>query len=514
MRRPPLRFISRASVALAACLTLGSCGQLPAQSESVRSPIFGGTPDTTHDAVMALLDQLTATTSSACSGTTIALSGASGIFLTAAHCVVANDGMGHVTTPIKVASVADVFVVPGPDWQLSVKNGLYYGVGQIAVHPMYDGNVNSPFDIALVRFLGAATAQPVIPALAPTEDKLAVGSQIDVVGFGKTQTNDMNSTRMQVPRTIQSITSNQFLYDQTDMKGACQGDSGGPALVDTPNGTRVGGITSFGDPDCVKEGASVRVSPFVTSFIQTFISGAPKTLTCNDCSLASVAPGNTCASASAACATTGTACGAFLTCAGMCTTSTCIATCRRNNAAGAQAYDAVVACQCNACKSVCSNTVACGGTGTGITGGAGAGGTGTGTAGSSGGTFMCQDFTDPNAACQTCKQGACCSEAIACATDATCSACLNDPSSANNCVLDLSYSKMTQCLSTCPGAPCSPSSTGAAGNTGTTGTGAAGSSTGGGGCQIGAGSAPARGVSVTLLLALAIATARRRARRG
>ena len=60
-------------------------------------------------------------------------------------------------------------------------------------------------------------------------DKLAVGSPIMVVGFGKTETNAMNSTRMQVARTIQSITSNQFIYDQTDMKGACQADSGGPA---------------------------------------------------------------------------------------------------------------------------------------------------------------------------------------------------------------------------------------------------------------------------------------------
>ena len=180
MRRPPLGSKVRAPLGACVWLTLGaclaSCGQLPPNAETSQAPIFGGTPDTIHGAVMALIDQMSMTNSSACSGTTIALSGASGIFLTAAHCVVANDGMGHVTTPITVSTPDKLFVVPGPDWVTSVGAGLYYGVGQVVVHPQYDGAVDSPYDVALVRFLGAVPAQPVIPMLTPEEDNLMVGS--------------------------------------------------------------------------------------------------------------------------------------------------------------------------------------------------------------------------------------------------------------------------------------------------------------------------------------------------
>ena len=115
---------------------------------------------------MALIDQMSSTHGERVLGHDgRRSSGASGIFLTAGHCVVANDGMGHVTTPLKVADPSNLFVVPGPNWQTSVQAGLYYGVAQVAVHPQYDGSVNSPFDVAVVRFLGALPATPVIPAL-------------------------------------------------------------------------------------------------------------------------------------------------------------------------------------------------------------------------------------------------------------------------------------------------------------------------------------------------------------
>jgi hypothetical protein len=391
------------ALALAIGLALGAaaCGPSPAPEVTrVQSPIVGGTPDTSHGAVLALIDQMSMTNASACTGTTIALAGASGILLTAAHCVVANDGKGHVTTPIKVASPDSLFVVPGPDWHTNVSNGLYYGVGDVVVHPQYDGAVDSPFDVAIVRYLGALPSDPVIPALSPTEDKLAPGTAITIVGFGKTLTDDMNTTRFEVDRVIQSITDTQFVYDQRDMKGACSGDSGGPALVSTPAGLRVAGITSFGDPDCTMVGASVRVSPVFTSFIQAFLGSClPSTLSCDECSLASVGPGNACVSASVACATSASACGKFLNCVDACTTSACAAQCQSVNAQGAADFNAIVKCQCTACAA-CASNMACGGTGTSSGSGATmrcslaatttgtAGSSGTGAAGTSGGTAV------------------------------------------------------------------------------------------------------------------------------
>jgi V8-like Glu-specific endopeptidase len=410
MKRPPLRspsvvrskLRSRVARRLAFALALGAtaCGQEPApEVSSAESPIVGGSPDTTHGAVLALIDQMSATSASACTGTTIALSGASGILLTAAHCVVANDGKGHVTTPLKVATPDSLFVVPGPDWHTNVSNGLYYGVGDVVVHPQYDGAVDSPFDVAIVRFLGALPSNPVIPALSPTEDKLAVGSPITIVGFGKTLDDDMNTTRFEVDRVLQSVTDTAFTYDQSDMKGACSGDSGGPALVSTAAGLRVAGITSYGDPDCTKVGASVRVSPVFTSFIQAFLNSClPSTLSCDECSLASVGPGNTCVTESTACATASSQCGQFLSCLDACTTQACATQCQRANPQGASDFNAIVKCQCTACSACASNT-ACGGTSNASTGStmrcslpststgtAGTGGAaGTGAAGTSGG---------------------------------------------------------------------------------------------------------------------------------
>jgi hypothetical protein len=440
---------------------------------------------------MALIDQLNATTATACSGTTVALVGQSGIFLTAGHCVVANDGMGHVTTPLKLANPNSLFVVPGPNWQQSVQAGLYYGVAQVAVHPQYDGSVNSPFDIAVVRFLGTLPATPVIPALDPASDKLAVGTTVDVVGFGKTSPTSMNSTRFEVNRVIQSITANQFLYDQSDGKGACQGDSGGPALVDTPAGTRVAGVTSFGDPDCTKLGASVRVSPVFASFVESFVNAAPRTLSCSDCALASVGPGNACVAQATACATTGTACGMFLTCADVCTTAACVSQCRAMNGAGANAFDAVVACQCGgACQAVCANSRMCGGSG-GVSG-----------------TATCSDLTDPRPACNACLQGACCAQAAACANDATCMSCQVQALSPA-CRLNTAYAALTQCLANCPGTPCSGSSSGGAtGTVGGTGSGGTSGQTSSGGCDID--QSPPSGA--WWLLALLFAASRTRAR--
>jgi MYXO-CTERM domain-containing protein len=508
--------------ALSVALGLSACGNLPVQgTTSSQAPIVGGMPDTTDSAVMALIDQLNATTATACSGTTIALSGGSGIFLTAAHCVVANDGMGHVTTPIHVAAPGDLFIVPGPDWQTNVHNGLYYGVGQVLVHPQYNGAVDSPFDVALIRFLGAVPAQPVIPALAPAEDKLAVGTTVTVVGFGKTDASSMNSTRFEVDRQIQSINANQFIYSQTDGKGACEGDSGGPALVDTPNGRRVAGITSFGDPNCTMEGASVRISPVVATFVQGFINCAPTRLSCNDCALASVGPSNPCVNQSIACASGSSACGLFLGCVDKCTTQACVSQCQSANPSGSRAYAAVVSCQCNACTASCATSMACGGTGngaaaivpatctgTGTTTGTGTGGTGTTGAGGSG-SFACSDFTDPRPACQSCLQNTCCSQSQACAADSTCSSCLVQASSPA-CRLNAAFASITQCLATCSGQPCSgAANAGMAGTVTTGGGGTTGQTGGNSGCALDPG--PNASLGFVTLLALAFAFTRRRA---
>ncbi len=547
---------ARALCVVGLALGAAACGQLPSGAEDTQSAIVGGTADNTDTAVMALVHEISSTTETACSGTTIAKVGASGIFLTAAHCVVANDGMDHVTLPVQVGDPSTMFVLPGPDWETNSQQSQTFGVVQVAVHPCYDGSVNSPYDVALVRYVGALASTPVIPAITPAEDKLAVGTPLTVVGFGKTTTNDMNSQRFEVARSIGSITSGQFVYTQTDNKGACEGDSGGPTIVQTSDGARVAGITSFGDPNCNQEGTSVRVSS-VSSFITGFVASAPQTLSCDECSLASTGPGNACIDQSVLCGEANTPCGTFLICAGKCTTQACINQCVNANPAGVTQYNDVVSCQCGgACTSACSKYTGCGGMQTdpgvpastyhptcasltGASGAAGASGSGTagasgaaganGTAGASGGTAGAGSatgcgLTDPRAACASCIENSCCTPAETCEADATCAACLKSPTS--GCGSSFAYNQLLTCFNNCAGAPCagsSPTATGGAGSgvsTGSAGTSVSTGSAGGGGsaggksgCSCDVSPTPGRSSGLTLLLALGLVVSRSRARR-
>jgi MYXO-CTERM domain-containing protein len=407
---------------------------------------------------------------------------------------------------VTIAAASDLYVIPGPDWAVSLQTGLYYGTGQVTIHPQYDGNVNSPYDIALVRFLGATPTTPVIPALSATDDALAVGSTFTLVGFGKTDTGtstttsgSMNTARREVARTVKVLTAAQFQYDQTDLKGACSGDSGGPALMMTNNGMRVAGLTSFGDPACSVEGVSVRVSS-AASLIQSFIAGAPTALDCDECTLASVGPDNTCVAQGEACGDTASSCGKFLACAGTCSTSSCANSCASQFSAGAAAYDAMIKCQCGACSTECTHNVNCGGTPLPTT---------------------CGGVTDPRPACAACIQAQCCADGTTCEADPICSSCLDPSTSNSTCHLSSTFTKLSQCIAGCAacaatttGAAGSPSPTGAAGDanaTGAAGAGAATSSTKSGcSCAIdGGGSLPTSGF-LLFASSLVVALGRRR----
>ncbi|HVZ75037.1 MAG TPA: MYXO-CTERM sorting domain-containing protein [Polyangia bacterium] len=459
MGRPP-----RVRIALAfVCSGFAACAPGATDVGNVgeqQAPILGGAADTTDTAVMALIHQMGTSSSAACTGTVIAKQGSSGILMTAGHCVVATAN-GMVSQPVKVASPADLFVIPGNDWQTAIASNQYFDVSAVQVHPSYDGTVNSFYDMALVRFVGATNAMPTIPAMAPAEDKLTTGSAFTLVGYGETETNKDNSQRREVARTIETISDHQFEYNQTDIKGACSGDSGGPALVMTANGLRVGGVTSYGDQSCMQIGVSVRVSP-LNSFITSFINGTPLVLNCDECTSAAVSPGNTCTTQADACGTAQTACGQFLTCADACTTSACVQSCTSKNPSGAAAYDALAKCQCTSCASPCSTDSACSSYLAGTT--------------TPPVSTKCGGVTNAVAACNSCITGTCCSQASTCANDPICSSCLTQ--SSISCRVDSAYAALITCEAGCQGAPCSGGGTTTGGTTGATG-GSTGAATGG-----------------------------------
>jgi hypothetical protein len=418
-----------AVAALLLSAALGGCsaaGQVPEDLGSRQDPIFGGTADTTHDAIMALL-HIENMSAGSCTGTTIAKQGSSGILLTAAHCVAEMDANDNVVVPVQLVATDSIEVIPGVDWLAGFDASKTFGVGEIKVHPQYDGSVDSPFDIATVRYLGTTASTQVIPALTAAEDQLAIGTSTTLYGYGTTDTNANNTQRRKVDKVIQNLNARQILYDQRDGKGSCRGDSGGPSIVQTPGGERVAATTSYGDQDCTQAGVSVRVSG-AASFVSGVVGAIPATLNCHDCRTASVGPNSPCFSQRAACAGN-TPCGRFFDCVAPCQDSTCYAACATKNPAGAQASDALAECECTTvCSNECANDTSCGG------------------------TPACGGLSVPGALCTSCIQQSCCNEATACGGNAACAACFGH--TGTQCGTNTLYNGLLGCLSRCSANPC------------------------------------------------------------
>ncbi|MEJ7731076.1 MAG: trypsin-like serine protease [Polyangiaceae bacterium] len=226
----------------------------PVRLGVLRGAIYGGTADTTHDAVVALFgDQ------SLCTATIIGKSGNTGYALTAAHCV---------EDPPQV-------LVQGDDYNSA--NAIVYNVTDYQADPQYNGGTH---DFGMVTFSGASGA-PVIPAMTPAEDDLVGGSALEFVGYGVTENNNNNTLRRHVDGEVNDVDPLVFDYFQSD-GGPCSGDSGGPSLSLVGGQQRVSGVTSYGG-DCWEDGVSGRASAVYNSFIAPYMGGNPPPPGCDQC---------------------------------------------------------------------------------------------------------------------------------------------------------------------------------------------------------------------------------------
>ena len=272
------RAVSAAFVSLVALSLLGCLGSPPGDGPIgvSRSAIAYGTLDTTHTAVVAVLAPVTSTELEECTGTIVQVSGGNGYVLTAAHCcntyvptvvVVSNDytdGEQYLSsgTPVPPA----YRVVPS----------------SVSYDPMYNGNASQPdHDFCMLQFSGATASTPTIALPTSTNDGLQVGSQIEHVGFGVTQTG-ANSQRMSGTDAVDALTSLTLQFNQggdADIPGTCEGDSGGPSLLPASASQAqqvVVAVQSYGNSTaCSGEtiGVSSRVSSaigpggFITSYL-------------------------------------------------------------------------------------------------------------------------------------------------------------------------------------------------------------------------------------------------------
>ncbi|HHH27383.1 MAG TPA: hypothetical protein ENK57_03400 [Polyangiaceae bacterium] len=381
---------SRATVALALLTASAACtGPDGERFEgydglgTAQDPIVNGSPDTTHQAVVAWLK------GSKCTATIVDVDVANnqGYALTAAHCV--GGSLGNLRQGNNHAS-----------GQFDVQ----YPVVEAVIHPDYsdsgstsDGK-SSAWDFAMLRFTGANAATPSIAAITKAQDNISVGSQLDIVGYGQTE-NGGTTIRRHVVKPVVGLSEIMLNYDQAS-SGMCFGDSGGPNLYQVGNTEVVAGVNSaVQNNNCTGISRAGRVSAITSTFVEPFINGVGfGTQTCDECTAAHTQASNGDCIPELTTCFNDTDCEAWIDCRNGCTTAACVVQCDQMHPSGKALYDDVVGCLCSTCSTECA------------------------------GDSFCQEppacyLTIGPDECQTCYEGACCLEAATCAGDQDCVNC-------------------------------------------------------------------------------------------
>lgn len=366
------------------------------------SPIINGSLDTTHQAVVALILQQ-GNEGGLCSGSIVKVDAVRhiGWVLTAAHCV----------------EIPPVYVIQGNDF--SQAGVLRYDVIDYQADSRYT-KTGDPGDFAVVRIAGVDATTPVLPMVGAA-DGLANGTPVLSVGYGRTSLiaagpGDENSIRRSVSKTLSQVGQAQIGYDMSQ-DGICQGDSGGPILVTSGGTQKVAGVHSFVQGDCNGFGVSGRVS-YGLSFINGELAKAEPPEDCSLCEKVANSGNGTCAAANRSCLADKD-CKGYYECISAGTSKTsCVA--KFPKAEGP--FNAAANCTCTtACVATC------------------------------GGGLGCRNvpkcgYKLPAGDCATCTEGACCDEALACASDGTCYVCLKNKDADPECATNVARKKMATCV--------------------------------------------------------------------
>jgi len=423
----------RFATALLLCLATASCSDAPSDLDeriaSAADPIVNGSPDTAHQAVVAYLH------GSKCSATIIAVDGNNGYALTAGHCI--GGSLGNIRQGDNTAN-----------GQFDVQ----YPVVEAVTHPDYgQGSGESQLlDFGMLRFTGASAATPVIPALSAAQDNISQGTQLDMIGYGITESGP-TTLRYHMLKGTSQVTDLRLVFDQTS-SGMCSGDSGGPCMHNVGQ-ERVAGVNSYttGSAGCTgsnTDGTAVRVSAVYDTFIMPFINGTPyQPQTCDQCEEAHTVNG-ACTQHIIDCFDN-TACSDYVDCINGCFNQLCVDQCAINHTSGYQLYQQIDACVCDtACLAECADDPLCAP------------------------PPPC-GFDLPNASCQSCYEQSCCNEGKACAADPYCEKCITAIAPEAGCKDDPGVASFMGCLEdSCP-VECNMGSGGSGGSSGEGGDGGA-----------------------------------------
>jgi hypothetical protein len=246
---------------------------------ATQSPIAYGTLDASHTAVAAVLSPVNSSEFQECTGSIVAVTGGQGYVLTAAHCC-------NAFVPTVVVASSDYSTgeaalggaTPVPPVYGVVPGSVYYDA-------QYDGA--GGHDFCLLKFAGAGAGVATLALPASSSDGLQVGSQVEHIGFGITDSTTSNTQRRTAIDSVDLQLTNLLIeFSQggpNHIPGTCAGDSGGPTLL--PAGVAqaqqvIAGVQSFGNSSsCTGEtlGGASRVTSAIGpgQFITSYLAGTP-----------------------------------------------------------------------------------------------------------------------------------------------------------------------------------------------------------------------------------------------
>lgn len=218
-------------------------------------PLVGGTPDTAHPAVVAIVEHRSrcdAPEQVRCSGTLVAPR----VVLTAAHCL---DGVRP--DELEVALGADL---RGPA-------GAAIAIQDAAIHPDYRGGADDP-DLALLLLAEPAPTSILPHVMVSASAQIAPAAALTLVGYGAPGDHLDGGVRMSAVTLASDSVGSRLTTFGAGVP--CGGDSGGAVLISTASGERLAAVIDASGAGCLNPGVTTTIARSIDSFIRPFIDAA------------------------------------------------------------------------------------------------------------------------------------------------------------------------------------------------------------------------------------------------